>query len=564
MNLLENARKAAAQVVQAAYEKAVAAGTLPQAELPPVAVEIPKDASNGDWASTFAMQCAKPLRMAPRKIAEAIVDNLSLEGTCFEKIEIAGPGFLNFTLNTAWYQDAVRAVETCGADYGRTKTDKPEKIMVEFVSANPTGPMHMGNARGGVLGDCLAEVLDWAGHDVTREFYINDAGNQVDKFAHSVEGRYIQELKGEDAIEFDPSWYQGADIRELAHQLVELHGDKLLDMSEEERFNAIVGYGLPHNIEKMQKDLERYKIHYDVWFRESTLHESGAVAQTVQMLVDAGVTYEQDGALWLRSTAFGADKDDVLRRANGFYTYFAADIAYHRNKFETRGFDRVINIWGADHHGHVARLQRALDAIGLDGSHRLEVVLMQLVRMMQGGEVVRMSKRTGKSLTLSDLLDEIPVDAARFFFNSRAAETQMEFDLDLAVKQDSENPLYYVQYAHARICSVLRNAAENGVKVPAAGETDLTVLTHEDEKALIKAIAQLPEEIVEAAASRDPSKLNKYGVQLAAQFHRFYNACRVMDAEPALRDARLCLCQATVQTVRNVLHIIGVDAPEKM
>ena len=564
MNLLENARKAAAQVVQAAYEKAVAAGTLPQAELPPVAVEIPKDASNGDWASTFAMQCAKPLRMAPRKIAEAIVDNLSLEGTCFEKIEIAGPGFLNFTLNAAWYQDAVRAVETCGADYGRTKTDKPEKIMVEFVSANPTGPMHMGNARGGVLGDCLAEVLDWAGHDVTREFYINDAGNQVDKFAHSVEGRYIQELKGEDAIEFDPSWYQGADIRELAHQLVELHGDKLLDMSEEERFNAIVGYGLPHNIEKMQKDLERYKIHYDVWFRESTLHESGAVAQTVQMLVDAGVTYEQDGALWLRSTAFGADKDDVLRRANGFYTYFAADIAYHRNKFETRGFDRVINIWGADHHGHVARLQRALDAIGLDGSHRLEVVLMQLVRMMQGGEVVRMSKRTGKSLTLSDLLDEIPVDAARFFFNSRAAETQMEFDLDLAVKQDSENPLYYVQYAHARICSVLRNAAENGVKVPAAGETDLTVLTHEDEKALIKAIAQLPEEIVEAAASRDPSKLNKYGVQLAAQFHRFYNACRVMDAEPALRDARLCLCQATVQTVRNVLHIIGVDAPEKM
>ena len=564
MNLLENARQAAAQVVQAAYEKAVAAGTLPQAELPPVAVEIPKDASNGDWASTFAMQCAKPLRMAPRKIAEAIVDNLSLEGTCFEKIEIAGPGFLNFTLNTAWYQDAVRAVETCGADYGRTKTDKPEKIMVEFVSANPTGPMHMGNARGGVLGDCLAEVLDWAGHDVTREFYINDAGNQVDKFAHSVEGRYIQELKGEDAIEFDPSWYQGADIRELAHQLVELHGDKLLDMSEEERFNAIVGYGLPHNIEKMQKDLERYKIHYDVWFRESTLHESGAVAQTVQMLVDAGVTYEQDGALWLRSTAFGADKDDVLRRANGFYTYFAADIAYHRNKFETRGFDRVINIWGADHHGHVARLQRALDAIGLDGSHRLEVVLMQLVRMMQGGEVVRMSKRTGKSLTLSDLLDEIPVDAARFFFNSRAAETQMEFDLDLAVKQDSENPLYYVQYAHARICSVLRNAAENGVKVPAAGQTDLTVLTHEDEKALIKAIAQLPEEIVEAAASRDPSKLNKYGVQLAAQFHRFYNACRIMDAEPALRDARLCLCQATVQTVRNVLHIIGVDAPEKM
>ena len=343
-----------------------------------------------------------------------------------------------------------------------------------------------------------------------------------------------------------------------------MHGDKLLAMTPEERFDVIVGYGLPHNIEKMQKDLARYKIHYDVWFRESTLHESGAVAETVQMLTDAGVTYEQDGALWLRSTAFGAEKDDVLRRANGFYTYFAADIAYHRNKFVTRGFDRVINIWGADHHGHVARLQRALDAIGLDGSHRLEIVLMQLVRMMQGGEVVRMSKRTGKSLTLSDLLDEIPVDAARFFFNSRAAETQMEFDLDLAVKQDSDNPLYYVQYAHARICSVLRHAAESGVAVPAARDTDLTVLAHEDEKALIKAIALLPEEIREAAVSRDPSKLNKYAVQLAAQFHRFYNACRIMEAEPALRDARLCLCQATVQTVRNVLGIIGVDAPEKM
>ncbi len=564
MNLLETARQQAIAIVKMAYEKAVAAGTLPQAELPPIAVEIPKDASNGDWASTFAMQCAKPLRMAPRKIAESIVEQADLTNTCFEKMDIAGPGFLNFTFNAGWYQDAVRAVSTCGEAYGRTKKENPEKIMVEFVSANPTGPMHMGNARGGVLGDCLAEVLDWAGNDVTREFYINDAGNQVDKFAHSVEGRYIQELKGEDAIEFDPSWYQGADIRELAHNLVEQHGDALLAMGEEERFNTIVGYGLPHNIAKMQRDLERYKIHYDVWFRESTLHDSGAVAETVQMLTDAGVTYEQDGALWLKSTAFGADKDDVLRRANGFYTYFAADIAYHRNKFQTRGFDRVINIWGADHHGHVARLQRALDALGLDGSKRLEIVLMQLVRMMQGGEVVRMSKRTGKSLTLSDLLDEIPVDAARFFFNSRAAETQMEFDLDLAVKQDSENPLYYVQYAHARICSILRNAAENGVTVPNADAVDLTVLTHADEKALIKAIALLPEEIVEAAEARDPSKLNKDGVQLAAQFHRFYNACRIMDAEPALRDARLCLCQAAVQTVRNVLHIIGVDAPEKM
>lgn len=564
MNVMENARRQAAEIVRAAYTAAVKAGDLPEADLPAVAVETPKDAANGDWSSSFAMQCAKPLRMPPRKIAEALKAHMQLEGTCFDTIDIAGPGFLNFTLGASWYADAIRAVEEMGADYGKTKAEHPEKIMVEFVSANPTGPMHMGNARGGVLGDCLAEVLAWAGNDVTREFYINDAGNQVDKFAHSVEGRYIQALKGEDAIEFDPSWYQGADIKELANELIKLHGDQLLDMSAEERFQTIVEYGLPANIAKMQRDLERYKIHYDVWFRESGLHESGFVEETVGLLEKAGATYEQDGALWLRSTDFGCDKDDVLRRANGFYTYFAADIAYHRNKFAVRGFDRVINIWGADHHGHVARLQRALDAIGLDGSHRLEIVLMQLVRMMQGGEVVRMSKRTGKSLTLSDLLDEISVDAARYFFNSRAAETQMEFDLDLAVKQDSENPLYYIQYAHARICSVLRNAAEEGTTLKSAKDIDLSVLTHEDEKLLIKAIAQLPDEILLAARDRDPSKLNKYGVQLAGQFHRFYNACRIKDAEPALRDARLALCAATVQTVKNVLSIIGVDAPEHM
>ena len=564
MNVLESARQQAAQAVLAAYQKAVSAGTLPEAELPPVNVEIPKDASNGDFASTIAMQCAKPLRMAPRKIAEAIVANISLGETCFEKIDIAGPGFLNFTLGAAWYADAIRAVESCGADYGKSRCENPEKIMVEFVSANPTGPMHMGNARGGVLGDCLAEVLAWAGNDVTREFYINDAGNQVDKFAHSVEGRYIQAIKGEDAIAFDASWYQGADIRELAQEMIAREGESLLELDGETRRRKIVEYCLPRNIEKMQKDLARYKITYDVWFKESVLHESGAVAAAVEKLTAAGVTYEQEGALWLRSTAFGADKDDVLRRANGFYTYFAADIAYHMNKFNDRGFDRVINIWGADHHGHVARLQRALDAVGCNGSERLEIVLMQLVKMMQGGEVVRMSKRTGKSLTLSDLLDEIPVDAARFFFNARAAETQMEFDLDLAVKQDSENPLYYIQYAHARICSVLRTAAEAGIALPKAADVDLTCLTLPEERALIKQIALLPSEIVEAAAKRDPSQMNKYGVALAAQFHKFYNACRIKDAEQPERDARLALCAAARQTVANVLGIIGVDAPEHM
>lgn len=562
MNIIEQAKKQAAKVVSDAYHAAVAAGTLPEGDVPAVAVEIPKDTKNGDYASSFAMQCARALHMAPRKIAEALQEQMALDGTYFEEISIAGPGFLNFRLGKKWYADAVQLVADMGSDYGRVKAEKPEKIMVEFVSANPTGPMHMGNARGGVLGDCLAEVLSWAGNDVTREFYINDAGNQVDKFAHSVEGRYIQQLKGEDAIDFDESWYQGADIRELAADLVKLHGDKLLDMDGEERRKVIVEYGLPTNIARMQRDLERYKIHYDVWFRESGLHDSGYVKETVDMLTEKGATYEKEGALWLRSTDFGCDKDDVLRRANGFYTYFAADIAYHRNKFEKRGFDRVINIWGADHHGHVLRLKRALDALGLDGSNRLEIVLMQLVRMMQGGEVVRMSKRTGKSLTLSDLLDEISVDAARYFFNSRAAETQMEFDLDLAVRQDSDNPLYYCQYAHARICSLLHKMEEDGIRVP--DSADLTVLSEPEELALVKQISLLPEEITQAAAERDPSRLNKYTVALCAQFHRFYNACRIKEAEDTIRDARLVLCRAARQTILNALTIIGVDAPEHM
>lgn len=562
MNVIEQAKKQAAKVVLDAYHAAVAAGTLSEGDVPAVAVEIPKDTKNGDYASSFAMQCARALHMAPRKIAEALQEQMALDGTYFEEISIAGPGFLNFRLGKKWYADAVQLVADMGSNYGRVKAEKPEKIMVEFVSANPTGPMHMGNARGGVLGDCLAEVLSWAGNDVTREFYINDAGNQVDKFAHSVEGRYIQQLKGEDAIAFDESWYQGADIRELAADLVKLHGDKLLDMDGEERRKVIVEYGLPTNIARMQRDLERYKIHYDVWFRESGLHDSGYVKETVDMLTEKGATYEKEGALWLRSTDFGCDKDDVLRRANGFYTYFAADIAYHRNKFEKRGFDRVINIWGADHHGHVLRLKRALDALGLDGSNRLEIVLMQLVRMMQGGEVVRMSKRTGKSLTLSDLLDEISVDAARYFFNSRAAEAQMEFDLDLAVRQDSDNPLYYCQYAHARICSLLHKMEEDGIRVP--DSADLTVLSEPEELALVKQISLLPEEITLAAAERDPSRLNKYAVALCAQFHRFYNACRIKEAEDTIRDARLVLCRAARQTILNALTIIGVDAPEHM
>ena len=564
-NPRQTALDEARALLTAAARAAMADGTLPEAELPAFIVEIPADVKNGDIASNIAMAGARTWRKAPKMIADALIAHLpALDGGVFAKVEVAGPGFINLFLAPSFWAGVVLGA-CSNKEYGRTDHGKGAKYNVEFVSANPTGPMHMGNARGGALGDCLAAVLDWSGYDVTREFYINDAGNQVDKFAHSVEGRYIQEVKGEDAIEFDASWYQGDDIKALAHDLVEQYGDSLLEKTPEERFAIIEGYGLPTNIARMERDLKRYKINYDVWFRESTLHESGYVKETIDMLTAKGATYEtEDGALWLRSTDFGCDKDDVLRRANGFYTYFAADIAYHRNKFEKRGFDRVINIWGADHHGHVKRLQCALDALGLDGSHRLEIVLMQLVRMMQGGEVVRMSKRTGKSLTLTDLLDEIPVDAARFFFNSRAAETQMEFDLDLAIKQDSDNPLYYVQYAHARICSVLRNAQESGIALPDTAKTDLSVLSGADERQLIKQIALLPEEIVQSAVSRDPSRLNKYAVALAQQFHHFYNACRIKDAEPAVRDARLTLCLAAKQTIENVLKLIGVDAPESM
>ena len=564
MNLIEQAKLQAKQIIAEAYEAAAASGALPQAEVPEPLVEIPKDASNGDYATSFAMQCAKALHMAPRKIAEALVVQTKLEDSYFSEISIAGPGFINFRLGSQWYADTIHAVEELGENYGRTKAEHPKKIMVEFVSANPTGPMHMGNARGGVLGDCLAEVLSWAGNDVCREFYINDAGNQVDKFAKSVEARYIQELKGEDAVEFQEDWYQGGDIRELAKNLIEIHGDKLLDMTTEDRHAMIVDYGLTTNIAKMKSDLARYKITYDNWFSESALHESGYVKETVDMLTAKGATYEKDGAIWLRSTDYGCDKDDVLMRANGFYTYFAADIAYHRNKLEVRNFDTVVNIWGADHHGHVKRLKSALDALGLDGSHRIEIVLMQLVKLLMDGVPVRMSKRTGKAIALSDLLDEVSVDAARFFFNSRAAETHLEFDLALAVRQDSENPLYYVQYAHARICSVLRSMAEAGIVLKPVEEADISLLVEEEELALMKAIAQLPEEILQAAQHRDPSRLNKYAVSTAAAFHKFYNACRIKDAEEDLRDARLALCQAARQVIANTLKMIGVDAPERM
>ena len=564
INMVQNAKDQAAALAMAAYQAAVADGTLPEAEVKTAPVEIPKDTANGDFTTTFALAASKALRQPPRNIAQALLDHMDLAGSYFASAEIAGPGFLNFRLNDSWYAAVCEAVESEGADYGTADHLKGQKIMVEFVSANPTGPMHMGNARGGVLGDTLASVLAACGADVTREFYVNDAGHQIDKFAHSIEARYLQIIRGEDAVPFPEDGYQGEDIKDLARAYYEKNGDKLLDVPEAERQEALAQFGLSINLPKMKTDLERYKIHYDNWFYESSLHESGYVKETVDLLAERGWTYEKDGALWLRTADILLDlKDDVLRRANGFYTYFAADIAYHRNKFAVRGFDKVINIWGADHHGHVARLKGALDALGLNGSERLDIVLMQLVKLLRDGEVVRMSKRTGKAISLSDLLDEVSVDAARWYFNAKP-DTQMEFDLGLAVREDSENPIYYVEYAHARICSLLRALAEEGTSVPRQADVDMSLLSGEAERALLKQIAQFCEEIKLAARDYDPSHINRYLQELAACFHRFYTACRIKGEEPAVRDARLKLADDTRIVLRNGLKLIGVDAPEKM
>ena len=579
INMVQNAKDQAAALAMAAYQAAVADGTLPAAEVKTAPVEIPKDTANGDFTTTFALAASKALRQPPRNIAQALLDHMDLTGSYFASAEIAGPGFLNFRLNDSWYAAVCEAVEAEGAVYGTNDDLKGQKIMVEFVSANPTGPMHMGNARGGVLGDTLASVLTACGADVTREFYVNDAGHQIDKFAHSIEARYLQIIQGEENVPFPEDGYQGEDIKDLARAYYEENGDKLVSAPEQERLDTLAQFGLSVNLPKMKTDLERYKIHYDNWFYESALHESGYVKETVDLLTERGWTYEKDGALWLRTADILRDhfrkqgkkeadiekldlKDDVLRRANGFYTYFAADIAYHRNKFAVRGFDRVINIWGADHHGHVARLKGALDAIGLDGD-KLDIVLMQLVKLLRDGEVVRMSKRTGKAISLSDLLDEVSVDAARWYFNAKP-DTQMEFDLGLAVREDSENPIYYVEYAHARICSLLRTLGEENVSVPAQADVDMSLLTGEAERALLKQIAQFSEVIKLAARDYDPSYINRYLQELAGCFHRFYTACRIRGEEAAVRDARLKLADDTRIVLRNGLKLIGVEAPEKM
>lgn len=542
--------------------KAVAAGELPAEPMPAYAVEIPGDRAHGDLAANAAMVSARAFRQPPRKIAEILLQHLDLTGTYLDRAEVAGPGFLNFFLSPAYYAAVVADILTQGDEYGRSDYGQGKRVMVEFVSANPTGPMHMGNARGGALGDCLASVLDAAGYKVWREFYVNDAGNQIEKFGISLEARYLQLHLGEEAVEFPEDAYHGDDIKEHAAAFSALHGDRYVHADPEERRRALVEYALPLNIEKMHRDMEKYRIVYDEWFHESTLHQSGQVKETIQLLTDRGLTYEKEGALWYKASKYGGEKDEVLIRANGHPTYFAADIAYHRNKFD-RGFDTCIDVWGADHHGHVARMKGAMDAVGLKGDN-LQVVLIQLVRLMRDGEVVRMSKRSGKAIQLADLLDEVPVDAARFFFNLREAGTRIDFDLDLAIEQSASNPVYYVQYAHARICSIFKALAADGILPRSCTDDELQLLTEPEEKELIRHLAAYTGEIIAAAKAYDPARITRYCMELATLFHKFYNVCRVKGAEESLQQARMALCGATRTTLRNALALLKIDAPETM
>ena len=549
------------EIIVAAVKSATAKGELPDSDMPSFIIEKPSDKKNGDFSTNIAMAGARCYHKAPKMIAESIVNSLDLDGTLIDRAEIAGPGFINFYLSDDYYSKIVLDAVEQGENYGRSDYGNGKKMLVEFVSANPTGPMHIGNARGGAIGDCLASVLDAAGYYVQREFYINDAGNQIEKFATSLEVRYLQ-LCGKE-IEMPEDAYHGADITEHAKAFYEINGDKYADTESKERRNALVGYALPKNIDGLERDLKKYRIVYDKWFRESSLHNDGSVQKVIDALKEKGVTYEQDGALWFKASEFGNDKDIVLVRANGLPTYIVPDIAYHYNKLVTRGYDKAIDVLGADHHGYVPRMKAALAALGLDAD-RLDIVIMQMVRLVRNGETIKLSKRSGKAITLNTLLEEIPIDAARFFFNLREPNSHFDFDLELAAKQSSENPVYYVQYAHARICSILNKAKEQGFEMTVPSVEELNALNSSEERELISHLANLTDEIISAAKGYDPAKITHYVVELATLFHKFYNAQRVMIDDKKLMNARLYLCTAVKSTIKNILTMLKIDAPESM
>lgn len=544
-----------------ALGRAVADGVLDEAPLPAFIIEVPKERQNGDYSTNVAMAGAKAFHKAPRVIAQAIVDRLDLADTVFDRAEIAGPGFINFFLGNRFYAAVLEDLMAQGENYGRSDYGKGKRVLVEFVSANPTGPMHIGNARGGAIGDCLAAVLDWAGYDVQREFYVNDAGNQIEKFATSLEVRYLQHY--DPAVELPEDAYKGVDIVEHAENFIKEYGDRYVNAPAEERRKALVDYALPKNIAGLERDLGAYRIQYDRWFKESSLHEDGSVQRVIDALKEKGVTYEQDGALWFKASEFGNDKDIVLVRANGIPTYIVPDIAYHYNKLVTRGYDKAVDVLGADHHGYVPRMKAALTALGLDAD-RLDCVIMQMVRLVRDGETIKLSKRSGKAITLNTLLEEVPIDAARFFFNLREPNSHFDFDLELAASTSNENPVYYVQYAHARICTLLKNLEAEGYTVPAADAVDFSLLTDETEQALIKQIASYGQVVLLAARDYDPSHINRYLTALAAAFHKFYAACRIKGEEEPVLLARLKLADTTRAVLKNAMTLIGCSAPEKM
>jgi len=549
-------------IIEQAVKKAVSNGALPETEMPQFNIEKPANKDNGDYSTNVAMAGARAFKKAPRMIAEAIVSCIDLDGTAFERVEIAGPGFMNFFLSQQFYSNVLKDVFSCGKDYGKSDYGQGKRVLVEFVSANPTGPMHIGNARGGAIGDCLASVLDWAGFSVNREFYVNDAGNQIEKFATSLEVRYLQHY--DPSIELPEDAYHGQDIVEHAENFIKEYGDKYVNADSKERRKALVDFALPKNIAGLERDLGRYRITYDKWFRESTLHNDGSVQRVIDALKEKGVTYEQDGALWFKASEYGNDNDIVLVRANGLPTYIVPDIAYHYNKLVTRGYDKAIDVLGADHHGYVPRMKAALTALGLDAS-RLDCVIMQMVRLVREGETIKLSKRSGKAITLNTLIDEVPLDAARFFFNLREPNSHFDFDLELAAKQSSENPVYYVQYAHARICSIIKKAQEQGVELKTPSDDELALLNSKEEKDLIRHLSLLTDEIVSAAKSYDPAKITHYVIELATLFHKFYNAQRVMlDDNEGLMQARLFLCKAVKDTIYNILTMLKITAPEVM
>ncbi|MDR0222311.1 MAG: arginine--tRNA ligase [Oscillospiraceae bacterium] len=556
--MTETTKSLVKETVIAALGTLVADGVIPAEPLPAFSVEIPARSELGDFSCNVALAASKTLDIPSRKIAELIAGNINTEGSVFDKVEIAGPGFVNFFVKETWYGAAVNGILKKKGDYGRTDAGEGKRVLVEFVSANPTGPMHIGNARGGALGDCLASILEFAGYEAKREFYVNDAGNQIEKFGLSLDIRYRQEL-GED-IKFPEEAYKGGDITEHAKAFIAERGDRYLNVSEAERRKALVDYALPINIKGLKDDLLKYRIEYDNWFYESELHKNGAALKIVETLKERGHTYELDGAVWFEASKFGNEKDVVLIRKNGVPTYIVPDMAYHYNKLAERGFDIAVDILGADHHGYVSRMNAALTALGINAA-RLKVIIMQMVRLVKGGETVKISKRSGKAITLNSLLEEVPLDAARFFFNLRDANTHLDFDLDLAVEETSKNPVYYVQYAHARVRSVIRRLSDEGITRAPGGSLTFSA---KEERDLIRKLAAFPEEINEAAKAFDPSRITRYIAEAAQLFHKFYDTCRVRGEDDDILQSRLALTEAAGVVIKNALTLMKIDAPEKM